>query len=210
MTSAPTVFLVDDDIAVLKALSRLLRSAGFAVDTFISAQAFLDADRAAAAGCVVLDVAMPGLGGLALQQALAACGSHLPIVFLTGHGDIDMGVQAMKVGAADFLTKPVDDARLIDAVANAIERNRLALRASAEVDEIRLRLATLTAREREVLALVVSGRMNKQVAAELGTAEKTIKAHRGRVMTKMQVRSLAELVRLADRAGIVGPTGKQG
>jgi len=210
MTSAPTVFLVDDDTAVLKALSRLLRSAGFEVDTFTSAQAFLDADRAAAAGCVVLDVAMPGLGGLALQQALAACGSHLPIVFLTGHGDIDMGVQAMKVGAADFLTKPVDDARLIDAVANAIERNRLALRASAEVDEIRLRLATLTAREREVLALVVSGRMNKQVAAELGTAEKTIKAHRGRVMTKMQVRSLAELVRLADRAGIVGPTGKQG
>ena len=210
MTSAPTVFLVDDDIAVLKALSRLLRSAGFAVDTFTSAQAFLDADRAAAAGCVVLDVAMPGLDGLALQQALAACGSHLPIIFLTGNGDIDMGVQAMKVGAADFLTKPIDDARLIDAVANAIERNRLALRASAEVDEIRLRLATLTAREREVLALVVSGRMNKQVAAELGTAEKTIKAHRGRVMAKMQVRSLAELVRLADRAGIVGPTGKQG
>ena len=210
MTSAPTVFLVDDDTAVLKALSRLLRSAGFEVDTFTSAQAFLDADRAAAAGCVVLDVAMPGLGGLALQQALAACGSHLPIVFLTGHGDIDMGVQAMKVGAADFLTKPVDDARLIDAVASAIERNLLARRASAEVDEIRLRLATLTAREREVLALVVSGLMNKQVAAELGTVEKTVKAHRGRVMAKMQARSLAELVRLADRAGIVGPAAAKG
>ena len=177
------------------------------VDTFTSAQAFLDADRAAAAGCVVLDVAMPGLGGLALQQALAACGSHLPIVFLTGHGDIDMGVQAMKVGAADFLTKPVDDARLIDAVANAIERNRLALRASAEVDEIRLRLATLTAREREVLALVAEGLPNKLIARRLEISEKTVKAHLTSVFRQIGADDRTQAALWAVRNGMSGDPG---
>ena len=207
MTEQPTVFLVDDDAAVVRALARLLRSARFETAVFASAEDFLDATGAAAAGCVVLDVAMPGLGGLAVQQALAARGSALPVIFLTGQGDIDMGVQAMKFGAVDFLTKPVDAARLVDVVTLAIERNRLARLADAELAAIAQRLATLTTREREVLALVVAGRMNKQVAAELGTVEKTIKVHRGRVMAKMQVRSLAELVRQADRAGITGPTG---
>ena len=208
MITAPTVFLVDDDPAVLKSLSRLLRSAGFKVSPFQSAQDFLDGENFFALGCIVLDVAMPGLDGLALQGALVARDSELPVIFLTGHGDIAMGVQAMKVGATDFLTKPVDDQTLLDAVRTAIEKNRLALQTRAELDDIRQRLATLTPREREVLALVVAGQLNKQAAAELGTVEKTIKVHRARVMAKMKVSSLAELVRLTSRAGIVGPAPK--
>jgi len=208
MTTSPTVFLVDDDPAVLKSLSRLLRSAGFNVAPFQSAHDFLDSDDSSTPGCLVLDVAMPSLDGLALQEVLAARERELPIIFLTGHGDIAMGVQAMKVGATDFLTKPVDDEKLLDAVHTAIEKNRLTLRTRAELDDIQQRLATLTPREREVLALVVAGQLNKQTAAELGTAEKTIKVHRARVMAKMKVSSLAELVRLANRAGIVGPVNK--
>jgi FixJ family two-component response regulator len=210
MITAPTVFLVDDDPAVLRGLSRLLRSAGFNVSPFQSAQDFLDGENFSAPGCIVLDVAMPGLDGLALQEALVARNSELPVIFLTGHGDIAMGVQAMKVGATDFLTKPVDDQTLLDAVRTAIEKNRLALQTRAELDDIRQRLATLTPREREVLALVVAGQLNKQAAAELGTVEKTIKVHRARVMAKMKVSSLAELVRLTSRAGIVGPATKTG
>jgi FixJ family two-component response regulator len=210
MITAPTVFLVDDDPAVLRGLSRLLRSAGFNVSPFQSAQDFLDGENFSAPGCIVLDVAMPGLDGLALQEALVARNSELPVIFLTGHGDIAMGVQAMKVGATDFLTKPVDDQTLLDAVRTAIEKNRLALQTRAELDDIRQRLATLTPREREVLALVVAGQLNKQAAAELGTVEKTIKVHRARVMAKMKVSSLAELVRLTNRAGIVGPATKTG
>jgi FixJ family two-component response regulator len=210
MITAPTVFLVDDDPAVLRGLSRLLRSAGFNVSPFQSAQDFLDGENFSAPGCIVLDVAMPGLDGLALQEALVARNSELPVIFLTGHGDIAMGVQAMKVGATDFLTKPVDDQTLLDAVRTAIEKNRLALQTRAELDDIRQRLATLTPREREVLALVVAGQLNKQAAAELGTVEKTIKVHRARVMAKMKVSSLAELVRLASRADIVGPATKTG
>jgi len=208
MITAPTVFLVDDDPAVLKGLSRLFRSAGLNVAPFQSAQDFLDGEIFLAPGCIVLDVAMPGLDGLALQEALVARDSELPVIFLTGHGDIAMGVQAMKVGATDFLTKPVDDQTLLDAVRTAIEKNRLALQTRAELDDIRQRLATLTPREREVLALVVAGQLNKQAAAELGTVEKTIKVHRARVMAKMKVSSLAELVRLTSRAGIVGPATK--
>jgi FixJ family two-component response regulator len=210
MITAPTVFLVDDDPAVLKSLSRLLRSAGFKVSPFQSAQDFLDGENFFAPGCIVLDVAMPGLDGLALQEALVARNSELPVIFLTGHGNIAMGVHAMKVGATDFLTKPVDDQTLLDAVRTAIEKNLLALQTRAELDDIRQRLATLTPREREVLALVVAGHLNKQAAAELGTVEKTIKVHRARVMAKMKVSSLAELVRLASRAGIVGPATKTG
>jgi FixJ family two-component response regulator len=203
--SDPTVFLVDDDPAVLKGLVRLLRSDGWNVVPFESAQSFLDAMPDDAMGCVVLDVAMPGIDGMALQQSLALGDSLLGIIFLTGHGDLAMGVHAMKVGAVDFLSKPVEGDALLAAVRVAVERSAVAHRAAAERKDIQRRLATLTPREREVLGLVVMGRLNKQIAAELGTVEKTIKVHRARVMEKMMVRSLAELVRLAARAGIGEP-----
>jgi FixJ family two-component response regulator len=203
MNHASHVFLVDDQPTVLKALSRLLVSAGFTVATFGSAQDFLDSGNADALGCLVLDLAMPGMDGIALQQALAARKSALPIIFLTGHGNIDTGVQAMKFGASDFLTKPVDGDKLLRAVRTAVEKNCQLHLDRAERDGILERIANLTPREREVLALVVEGKMNKQVAAELGTVEKTIKVHRARVMTKMRARSLAELVRLTDRVGLL-------
>jgi FixJ family two-component response regulator len=199
-----TVFIVDDDPAVLKSLSRLLRSAGLAVATFPSPRDFLDRHDPTAPGCLVLDVAMPGLNGLELQEELVARGQELAIVFLTGHGDIPMSVKAMKRGAVDFLTKPVDDDELLKAIRVAIEKDRLQRRTHAEIAEIQQRLATLTPREREVLQHVISGRLNKQTAAELGTVEKTIKVHRARVMEKMKVSSVAELVRLAERAGLAG------
>jgi FixJ family two-component response regulator len=195
----PRVFLVDDQAAVLKALSRLLRAAGFAVAPFESGQAFLDGGDGDGAGCLVLDLAMPNMDGMALQQALAARASLLPVIFLTGHGDIASGVQAMKSGAFDFLTKPVDDARLLGVVGAAIEHNRQRRAERAQRAEIEARLARLTPREREVMYLLVEGKLNKQVAGELGTVEKTVKVHRANVMAKMQVRSLTALVRLVDR-----------
>jgi FixJ family two-component response regulator len=204
MNPAPRVFLVDDQPAVLKALSRLLTSVGFEVASFGSAQEFLDSGNAAAAGCLVLDLAMPGMDGMALQQALTAAASALPVIFLTGHGDIDSSVQAMKLGAADFLTKPVDGDKLLRAVRAAVEKNRQTRAERAELDDILERLASLTPREHEVLALVVEGKLNKQAAAELGTVEKTIKVHRARVMTKMRAGSLAELVRLVGRVDMRG------
>ena len=197
----PTVFVVDDDPAVLKSLSRLLRSAGLAVATFSSSRDFLDRHDPNTPGCLVLDVAMPGLNGLELQQALMARGHELAIIFLTGHGDIPMTVKAMKRGAVDFLTKPVDDDDLLKAIGDALEKDRIWRQARAEVAEIQQRLQTLTPREREVLQHVISGHLNKQTAADLGTAEKTIKVHRARVMEKMKVSSVAELVRLVERAG---------
>ncbi|WP_295996925.1 response regulator [Rugamonas sp.] len=197
--TAPTVFLVDDQPAVLKALARLLASAGFAVRGFDSALAFLDSDAAGADGCLVLDLSMPDMGGLALQQALAQRGCLLPLIFLTGHGDLDSGIAAMKRGAADFLAKPVDDARLIAAVTRALGQNREARADCAERAAILTRLHSLTPRETEVLDLIVEGLLNKQVAAALGTVEKTVKVHRARVMTKMQVKSVTALVRLVDR-----------
>ena len=199
---APTVYLVDDDVSVLRGLGRLLAAAGMKVAAFDSPREFLGRLDPAAAGCLVLDVAMPGLNGLELQQALAAKGSVLPIVFLTGRGDIPISVEAMKRGAADFLTKPVDDEELLAAIRNAFEKNRASRTAREERAQIEERLARLTAREREVLERVVTGRLNKQIAAELGTVEKTIKVHRAHVMQKMGVRTLAELVRLSGRAGI--------
>jgi FixJ family two-component response regulator len=199
---APTVFLVDDDTAVLKGLGRLLASVGIRFAAFDSPREFLERFDPAMPGCLVLDVAMPGLNGLELQQALAAKNSELPIVFLTGHGDIPMSVRAMKRGAADFLTKPVDDEVLLAAIANAFERNRALQKAREELAQIEQRLASLTPREREVLERVVTGRLNKQIGAELGTVEKTIKVHRARVMEKMGARTLAELISLAERAGI--------
>ena len=198
----PTVFIVDDDPAVLKSLSRLLRASQVNVVTFGSPQEFLERYDPHTPGCLVLDVAMPGLNGLELQEALTAKGSDIPIIFLTGHGDIPMSVQAMKGGALDFLTKPVHDKDLLKAVEAALEKDRIERQRRAELDDIQERLATLTPREREVLIHVVSGQLNKQIAYDLGTVEKTIKVHRARVMEKMKVGSVAELVRLTERAGI--------
>lgn len=202
MTPSPTVFIVDDDSAVLKSLARLLRSARLNVMAFGSPQEFLERHDPRAPGCLVLDLAMPGLNGLELQAALTVKGSAIPIIFLTGHGNIPASVQAMKRGALDFLTKPVNDDDLLKAVQVAIEKDRIARIARAELEDIQARLDSLTPREREVLTHVVSGQLNKQTAADLGTVEKTIKVHRGRVMEKMKVQSVAELVRLAERAGI--------
>ena len=196
-----TVFVVDDDPAVLKGLSRVLRSARLNVATFSSPREFLERHNPRASGCLVLDVAMPGLNGLELQAALTAKGSVIPIIFLTGRGDIPMSVQAMKGGASDFLTKPVDDEELLKAVHAALEKDRIERQRRAELDQIQERLATLTPREREVLTHVVSGQLNKQIATDLGTVEKTIKVHRARVMEKMKVNSVAELVRLTERLG---------
>ena len=200
--TVPTVFLVDDDPAVLKSLSRLLRSVGLEVATFSSPHDFLEQHDPRAPGCLVLDMAMPGLNGLELQKALNTKGSAIPIVFLTGQGDVHGSVLAMKSGALDFLTKPVNDDQLISVIHQAFEKDSIARAARAELDDIRQRLATLTPREREVLTHVVSGQLNKQIANDLGTVEKTIKVHRARVMEKMKVGSVAELVRLAERAGI--------
>jgi FixJ family two-component response regulator len=201
--SVPTVFLVDDDPAVRKALTRLIKSAGYEVRTFASAREFLDSVRAAdGPACLVLDIRMPGLSGLELQQKLQSANILLPIIFITGHGDIPMSVKAMKAGAVDFLPKPVKDTVLLRAIEQALARSADA-RAEREVlEEIQSRVDSLTPREREVMALVVRGLLNKQIAFELGTVEKTIKVHRARVMEKMQVKSLAELVRLAERLGI--------
>jgi len=200
---SPIVFVVDDDRDVLKSLARVLRSAGLAVTTFSSPSDFLEQHDPRVAGCLVLDVAMPGLNGLELQQALTAKGSAIPIIFLTGRGDIPMSVQAMKGGAVDFLTKPIHDEDLLKAVHIALEKDRIERLSRAELDEIQERLATLTPREREVLTHVVSGQLNKQIANDLGTVEKTIKVHRARVMEKMKVNSVAELVRLTERLGTI-------
>lgn len=197
--TAPTVLVVDDDPSVLKALALLLRSMELNVATFCSPHEFLEQYEPGTHGCLVLDFSMPNLNGLELQQELAARDIGLPVIFLTGHGDIPMSVQAMKQGAVDFLTKPVHDQDLIDAIHAAFEKDRLNRQTCAELAEIRQRLAALTPREREVLKHVVAGRLNKQIAADLGTVEKTIKVHRAHLMTKLKVRSLADLVRLAER-----------
>jgi FixJ family two-component response regulator len=194
-----TVFVVDDEPAVLKALARLLRGAGLEVATFSSPEEFLNQHNPQAPGCLILDVAMPGLNGPELQEVLATKDCEIPIIFLTGHGDVPTSVKAMKRGALDFLMKPVNDEHLLNAVYAALEKDQIAREARAELDDIRQRLATLTPREREVLTHVVSGQLNKQIAGDLGTVEKTIKVHRARVMEKMKVNSLAELVRLAER-----------
>jgi FixJ family two-component response regulator len=198
----PIVFVVDDDPSVRRALARLIGSAGFSVQAFACACEFLACDLSSGRpACLVLDVRLPDFSGLELQQRLNRAGAALPIVFITGHGDIPMTVTAMKAGAADFLEKPVSDEDLLRAIDVALARSREALCESVEIDAIRLRLTKLTPREREVFALVVKGRLNKQVASELGTVEKTVKVHRARVMEKMGAHSLAELVRLSDKAG---------
>ena len=198
-----TVFVVDDELSMRKALLRILRLSGLNAVAFASAQEFFECHDPSTPGCLVLDLAMPGLNGLELQEALAARDSLLPIIFVTGHGDLSSGVTAMKRGAVDFLTKPVDAADLIKTVSRAIEMDRVARQARAELTEIQGRFAALTPREYEVLCHVLSGKLNKQVAANLGTTEKTVKVHRARVMEKAKVGSLAELVTLAHQAGIL-------
>ncbi|QOT77510.1 response regulator transcription factor [Cupriavidus basilensis] len=202
----PTVFVVDDDDAVRQALMRLIRGAGYLVEGFGCARAFLDSGSPAECNaCLVLDLQLPDLNGLELQRELNGAGRPLPIVFITGHGDIPASVRAMKAGATDFLVKPVSESDLLNAIEAALGRASQARASRIEIEAIYSRIDRLTPREREVLTLVVEGRLNKQMACELGTAEKTIKVHRARVMRKMEAHSLAELVRITDKAGIAHP-----
>jgi len=197
------VGIVDDDASVRKGLARLVTTAGYRVEVFASAREFLERPRPEDLCCLVLDVRMPGLTGLELQEALAVAGDRMSIVFVSGHGDVVGSVKAMKGGAVDFLTKPVDARELLGAIERGVARALTVQREQAGATDIQGRLKTLTAREVQVFALVVTGMLNKQIAAELGIVEKTVKVHRARVMEKMRAGSLAELVRLADRAGVI-------
>jgi FixJ family two-component response regulator len=200
--SEPTVFLVDDSREVRIALTRLLSAAGYAVRAFDSAESFLEEQDAKSPGCLLLDLCLPGLSGVQLQHALAKSACSRPIIFLTGMGDIQISVKAMKEGAVDFLTKPIDNRQLFAAVEQALQRDAVQRREEAIHNLIHRRFDTLTPREREVMVQVIRGRLNKQIAADLGTGEKTVKVHRARVMAKMEARSVAELVQLAERVGI--------
>jgi FixJ family two-component response regulator len=197
--SIPTVFVVDDDPAICEAVKRLIGSIGLRVETFGSTREFLAAKRPDAPSCLVLDVRLPDVSGLEFQRELADANFQIPIIFITGHADVPMTVRAMKAGAVEFLTKPFRGQELLDAIQEAIAKDRSARAARADIEELSARYATLTSREKEVLALVVSGLLNKQVAAELGTSELTIKTHRGRVMQKMAADSLADLVKMSEK-----------
>jgi FixJ family two-component response regulator len=200
-----TIFVVDDEASVRKSLTRLLRAAGFNVAAFASAREFLEHPADEAVACLLLDVQMPELNGLELQQALAEMERSCPIVFITGHGDIPTSVRAMRAGAVDFLSKPFDETALFEAIDRALGRAASEAKTRAESSAVEARLATLTPREHEVMLQVITGRLNKQIASALGASEKTIKVHRGRVMQKMQVQSVADLVRECEKAGIRVP-----
>jgi FixJ family two-component response regulator len=196
------VFVIDDEASVRESLKNLIRSVGLRVEAFASAQEFLRAKRPDVPGCLVLDVRLKGLSGLDLQKRLVEADTQIPIIFITGHGDIPMTVQAMKAGAVEFLTKPFRDQELLDAIQQALDRDRKRRDERAQIGDLHNRYLSLTPREREVMALVVTGLLNKQIAGELGTSETTVKIHRHQVMEKMQAGSVAELVRMADKLGI--------
>ena len=199
----PTVFIVDDDAQMRDSLRNLIRSVGLRVELFASAQDFLQSQHPDTPSCLVLDVRMPGLSGLDLQRQTSEAGLDIPIIFITGHGDIPMTVRAMKAGAVEFLTKPFRDQDLLDAIQQALARSRKARQQEAATKELRRRFALLTPREREVMERVVAGLLNKEIGAELGTSETTVKIHRHQVMEKMGASSLPELVRMADRVGLI-------
>lgn len=205
-TTLPMVFIVDDDVSVRESLELLVRTQGWQPETFASAAEFLDRPRALVPSCLILDLSLPGLDGLELQKRIAVKRTDLPIIFITGYGDVPKTVQAMKAGAVEFLTKPFNDEVLLSAVRQALERSRLALAQDAEMQELRNRYATLTSREQQVMALVVTGLLNKQIGGELGISEITVKAHRGQVMQKMKADSLAALVRMAAKLHIAQAT----
>jgi FixJ family two-component response regulator len=204
-TAKPIVFVVDDDACVRESLETLIQDEGWRSETFATAQEFLDRPRAFTPSCLVLDISLPGLNGLQLQKRLAER-TDMPIIFITGHGDIPMSVGAMKAGAVEFLTKPFNDVVLLTGIRQALERSRLALAREAEMQELRDHYASLTSRERDVMALVASGLLNKQVAGELGIAESTVKAHRGQVMQKMKANSVADLVKMTAKLNESAPT----
>jgi len=208
-TAKPIVFVVDDDVWVRESLETLIRDEGWQPETFSSAQQFLDRPRALTPSCLVLDISLPGLNGLELQKRVAVERTDMPIIFITGHGDIPMSVGAMKAGAVEFLTKPFNDEVLLTAIRQALERSRLALAQEAEMQELRDLYASLTPREMQVMALVVSGLLNKQVGGELGISEKTVKAHRGQVMQKMKANSVADLVKMAEKLHLTERSTKQ-